>query len=236
MAGLMLAAGPALAGGHGGGGGGGHGGGGGGHGGGGGGHAGGGAHGGGFNHGGFNHGGFNHGGYYNRGFYGFGVGLGFGYGYPWDYGYGGYGGYGGYYDPWYYGDNAAPAYAADGFAYPGAASGYANINPSLATAPGVSAPPADNVIYIRVLVPPDAEVWFEGQKTTVTGPVRFFESPPVAPGIKYAYHIRARWTQDGRVVDETREYTVYAGTKLGVDFTQRKSEKIPPPKAKPADE
>jgi uncharacterized protein (TIGR03000 family) len=200
-------------------------------------------HNGNFHNGNFHHGNFHNGGFNRNNFF-FGVGLGWGYDPWWGY-YGGYSpwfygdyNYSGYNDALYYSDYAAPAYAATNYAYPGVTGGYPNVysNPSLATVPDVSALPNDSAIYVRVLVPPEAEVWFEGQKTTQKGLVRYFESPPVAPGLKYAYHIRARWTRDGREVDETREFTVYAGTKLSVDFTQRDREKIPAPKAKPVGE
>ena len=239
---LFFAAGPSLAAGHGGGGGG-HGGGG--HGGGG--HASGGvAHSGGFSHGGYNHGGYNHGGYnhggYNHGYHHdrdrffFGFGLGFGYPfyggyYPWYYpGYYGGGYYGGYGN----GDYAAAAYAPSSYAYADAPSTYTA--PSVVTTAGTPPLPDENAIYIRVQVPPDAEVWFEGQKTTQAGPVRFFESPPVAPGRNYVYHIRARWSENGRQVDQTRDAPVYAGDKFSIDFTKMRKtqqrEKVPAPREK----
>jgi len=236
---LLFAAGPSLAqhGGHGGGhAGGGHAGGG---------HAGGFSHGGvggSFSHGGYSHGGvhdgFHHGGFDHRGFYGFGLGLGLGY--PWYWG--GYGYYPGYYDSWYYGDYGAPAYAPGYYDYSAAPDSYANAysypavqvppqNPSLATAPQNFTPPNENAVYVRVKVPPDAEVWFEGEKTTQTGPVRFFESPSLTPGRKYVYHIKARWTENGRQVEQTRDVPVYAGDKFSVDFT--KMEQNPPAKPNP---
>jgi len=85
-----------------------------------------------------------------------------------------------------------------------------------------------------VQVPAVAEVGFEDQKTTQKGPVRFFESPPVAPGRKYVYHIRARWMDNGREVDQTREVNVYAGDKFSIDFTKTQREMVPPPKPKSA--
>jgi uncharacterized protein (TIGR03000 family) len=102
----------------------------------------------------------------------------------------------------------------------------------MATAPNTYAPPNDNAIYVRVQVPADAEVWFEDQRTSQKGPVRFFESPPVAPGRKFVYQIRARWKEDGQVVDQAREAIVYAGSKVGIDFTKTDREKVPPPKPK----
>ena len=243
---LLFSSGTSLAAGHGGGGhgGGGHGGGGhggGGHGGGGhggGGHGGGGGfHNGGFHNGGFHNGGFHHHGFY-PGFYGFGLGLGLGYGlgYPWY-----YGNYytGGYYSPAYYDngyDYAPPAYSPNYYPYAGAPATAATpySYPSVAPVPDSSAVPNENAIYVRVQVPPDADVWFDGQKTSQKGPVRFFESPPVDPGRQYVYHIRARWNQDGSVVDQTREANVWAGDKFSIDFSKMggRPEKAPPPRPK----
>jgi uncharacterized protein (TIGR03000 family) len=84
-----------------------------------------------------------------------------------------------------------------------------------------------------VQVPPDADVWVEGQKMTQKGLVRFFESPPITPGLEYVYHIRAHWKEAGQDIDEVREATVYAGSKVGIDFTRRAREKVPPPVPKP---
>jgi uncharacterized protein (TIGR03000 family) len=223
---LLLATGLSFAAGHGGGGGG-HGGGGhggGGHGGGG--HGGGGFHSGGFHNGGFHNGNFHNGHFHNGSNFFLGVGLG---GWGWG-GYGGYygdyGGYPGSYDGWYTGDYTVPVSTQDAYPSVPDASTYS----SLGTAPGAAAAPLDeNAVYIRVQVPPDADVWFEGQKTVQKGPVRFFESPPVTPGIKYVYHIRAHWKEGGQDIDEVREATVYAGSKVGIDFTRRAREKVPPP-------
>jgi uncharacterized protein (TIGR03000 family) len=79
-------------------------------------------------------------------------------------------------------------------------------------------------------VPADAEVWVEGQKTTETGAVRLFESPPVTPGHKYLYRIRARWTDNGHPADEVRDITVFPGSNVDVDFTKKKKERVPAPR------
>jgi uncharacterized protein (TIGR03000 family) len=68
---------------------------------------------------------------------------------------------------------------------------------------------------------------------TQKGLVRFFESPPVAPGVEYVYHFRAHWKEAGQDIDEVREATVYAGSKVGIDFNKRAREKVPPPVPKP---
>ena len=250
---LLLVTGLSFAAGHGGGG---HGGGGhagGGHAGGG--HAGGMAHGGGgFHSGGFHsgvaHGGFHNGHFHNGHFHNghfhngsnffFGVGLGgwgwgwggwgWGWGYPW--GYGGYYGayYPGSYDGWYTGDYTVPVSAQNAYGSVPAASTYS----SPATVPvALTFPPADNVIYVDIRVPADAEVWVEDQRMSQRGAVRYFESPPVTPSVEYVYHVRARWKEQGQDVDEVREATVHAGSKVANDFTRRTREKLPQPTPKP---
>jgi uncharacterized protein (TIGR03000 family) len=76
-------------------------------------------------------------------------------------------------------------------------------------------------VQITVQVPAGAEVWVEGAKTQQTGAVRHFESPRLEAGQKYRYTIRARWKEDGRTKDETRQVPVYAGDRVTVDFTER---------------
>ena len=184
-------------------------------------------------------GGYYHGGYYH-GFYGFGlgVGLGYGLGFPWYYGdYNNGGNYPGYYDNGY--DYPPPASSLGAYPDTGAsaiaANQYSYQNPSVGTVPDSARRPDENAIYVRVQVPPNAEVWFEGQKTTQNGPVRFFQSPPLAPGREYVYHLRARWSQNGHEVNLLREVKVYAGDKFSIDFTKMLSapmEKAPPPAPK----
>src|SRR5262249_12489553 len=55
--------------------------------------------------------------------------------------------------------------------------------------------------------------------TTRTGTQRVFDSPPLDPGSRYTYSIRARWTEDGRPVDQTRRVSGTAGAQIRVDFT-----------------
>jgi uncharacterized protein (TIGR03000 family) len=185
-------------------------------------------HGGNFHHENFHHG--------SNVFIGVGFG-GWGWGYPWgDYG-GYYGGYYPSYGGYYTGDYGVPVMSSGQYAYPSAPFAYpsapdASTYSSVAGSPGAPTAMADpNAVFIRVQVPADAEVWLEGEKTAQTGRVRFFESPPVTPGRKYVYHIRARWNEDGQVADEVREATVYAGSRVIADFTRRQSEKVPPPRA-----
>jgi uncharacterized protein (TIGR03000 family) len=70
--------------------------------------------------------------------------------------------------------------------------------------------------YITVTVPASATVWFNGYRTTSRGPVRQFRSPPLTPGRRYDYEIRARWTEGGRSVTETKQITVFTGADIAV--------------------
>jgi uncharacterized protein (TIGR03000 family) len=82
--------------------------------------------------------------------------------------------------------------------------------------------PAGDTVYLTVQVPAAAEIWFQGTKTTQKGPVRLFESPPLKPGKTYTYTIRARWTDNGRPIEQTREVAVHAGEWTKVDFSAPK--------------
>ena len=62
-------------------------------------------------------------------------------------------------------------------------------------------------------------VWFEGAQTAETGPERFFVSPPLTPGQRYTYEVRARWVEGGRPVEEDRTVSVTANRWTDVDFT-----------------
>jgi len=78
--------------------------------------------------------------------------------------------------------------------------------------------PPDNTAKLKVKVPADAEVWFDGTKTTSTGPVREFQSPALAPGQKYSYQVRARWQENGHEVTQTQNVDVKAGADIDVGF------------------
>jgi uncharacterized protein (TIGR03000 family) len=206
-------------GGHGGGGGGGFSHGGGGHGGGG---------GGGFSHGGFNHGGFNHGGF-NHGFHdGFHHGGGWWYpGYYGGYGYYPYSGlYGGYYpysydalsptyDSGYFGSNGdvSPDFAYGTNSAPPAAGVYQSFYP-----PSTATAEQDTAAHVTVTAPAEAQLWFNGTPSTATGAVRQFESPPLAPGTRYRYELRARWNENGHDVTQTQRVEVTAGAQVIVNF------------------
>jgi uncharacterized protein (TIGR03000 family) len=241
VAALIWSTGSALAQHHGGGGHGGGGHGGGGHGGGG--------HGGGFHgganhagnwHGGGGHGGFNHpgnwhgsgyrGGGWNQAYYGRGWGgryYGYrgywpgynGYGWYWP-GYYGNGAYSPYWsDYWPYGDSGAyvNGYPSDyGNSYTQAPTDYFSLYP-----PDNTSAAAANSTGVEVRVPANAQVWFDGTATKQQGTDREFKVPPLEPGQNYAYQIRARWTANGRPMDQTREVPIHAGEHVTVNFLKQ---------------
>jgi uncharacterized protein (TIGR03000 family) len=71
---------------------------------------------------------------------------------------------------------------------------------------------------LEVHLPDGAEVWIDDMQSKQTGPVREFVSPPLTPGMGYAYRVRARWTQDGRPTEQVQEVLVTSGGRLRVDF------------------
>jgi uncharacterized protein (TIGR03000 family) len=72
---------------------------------------------------------------------------------------------------------------------------------------------------ITVVVPADAQVFFDGEPTTSTGTERLFLSPPLTVGKQYHYVVRARWQADGKPVEQTRKVPVTGGGSVRVDFT-----------------
>jgi uncharacterized protein (TIGR03000 family) len=218
----------------------------------GGGFSGGGFHGGGFSGGGFHGGGFHggsvggfHGGFHPGGF-GFGhPGFGFRpfYGsgfYPYAYG-SGY--YPNSYDSGYYPYDSGSYpdygsslnYGSSSWTVPPDDSGYAG--PTTQNAPAVApsgspeesslspSAPAASPVTLTIRLPADAELWFGATKTTSTGSVRRFHSPPLTPGQQYSYELRARWQENGRDVTQTQTVPVTAGANLSVSFPLTRPEK-----------
>jgi uncharacterized protein (TIGR03000 family) len=82
-------------------------------------------------------------------------------------------------------------------------------------------PPAQAKADIVVLVPADAEVFFDDGPTAQKGTERLFHTPPLQVGKQYHYTVRARWTQDGKKVEQTRKVAVRGGARVRVDFLAR---------------
>lgn len=167
--------------------------------------------------------------YYGRGFYapyrygfyrpyyGYGSGLGLlgagiGLGGLGGYGLGGYGGY----LP-YYGGGLGVA------SVPMMVNAASPTPPPAATpqSPGVTPPPPDNAAHLQLIVPTNAEVFFDGEKTTQAGPTREFVSPPLETDKVYNYRVRVRYSNsNGKAIDDARLIHVRANDWFRIDFTQ----------------
>jgi len=205
--------------------------------------------------GGYGYNGYGSGGGFNNGL-GFGLGTGLGYGLAssalgyggYGLGYGGYGrGYGGYYGSGYGGYGGG--YYGSGYSGSGYYPGYSNTYPS----DGYSTMPADSVAggtgagyqsfyppnfngqtndgtraTIRVHVPPDAQVMFEGSATSQTGSERVFITPPLEGNSNYSYKVSARWRQpNGEEVNRTETVRFSAGRTVDVDFMSAQNQSQP---------
>jgi uncharacterized protein (TIGR03000 family) len=87
--------------------------------------------------------------------------------------------------------------------------------PSATRGSGTRATPAT----VRVRLPADAVLTFDGTPTTHTGSIRLLSTPPLEAARDYRYPVRATWTEDGRKVSRDRDVTVRAGERVTVDFT-----------------
>lgn len=97
---------------------------------------------------------------------------------------------------------------------------YERKNPPYPSADSIAKAVADRdpTAYIAMRVPANAEVWFDGAKTTSTGEYRLFRSLPLTPGRRYTYEVRARWYENGREVTQTQKVPVRAGGDVTIDF------------------
>jgi uncharacterized protein (TIGR03000 family) len=81
--------------------------------------------------------------------------------------------------------------------------------------------------FVVNLPDPNAEVWFQNYKTQQRGVVRHYESGQLAPNQNYTFTVRARWNQNGQMMDQTRQVNAQAGQNVTVDFNQPQHETIP---------
>ncbi len=96
-------------------------------------------------------------------------------------------------------------------------------------------PPPDNAAHLQLLVPENAEVLFNGSKTTQTGTTREFVSPTLPTGKQFDYTIAVRSIDaDGKVKTDERVIHVRANDWFQVDFTRPAPSATPAPVPGPA--
>jgi uncharacterized protein (TIGR03000 family) len=78
---------------------------------------------------------------------------------------------------------------------------------------------AEETATITLVVPVDAEVYFDGVSMPQTGTERVYMTPQVEKGLSYSYSVRAFWTEDGKPVEKTRKVTFQAGSRIRIDMT-----------------
>jgi uncharacterized protein (TIGR03000 family) len=84
--------------------------------------------------------------------------------------------------------------------------------------PAVGSTANNNQALVEVRCPADAQVWFDGDATQQRGADRLFSSPPLDPGKRYHYDVKARWHEGDRTVEKTRTVHVEAGKHVTVEF------------------
>jgi uncharacterized protein (TIGR03000 family) len=76
----------------------------------------------------------------------------------------------------------------------------------------------DESAKVQVLVPDNAEVWFDGNKTTQTGPVRKLTTEALAAGKTIRHEVKVAWTVDGQPTTQTIDVEVQAGSQRILNF------------------
>lgn len=66
-------------------------------------------------------------------------------------------------------------------------------------------------VVLMAHVPEAAGIWLQDRPTQQKSTVRYFLSPPLTPGYRYAYSIRVAWKEDDKWVAQTIEVPVEAG-------------------------
>jgi uncharacterized protein (TIGR03000 family) len=78
----------------------------------------------------------------------------------------------------------------------------------------------ETTALIEVKVPvSDADVWFEGWRTSRSGLTRQFLSPPLVIGRDYRYEILALWHEGRQEIKHLRHVTLRAGDRISIDFS-----------------
>src|SRR5262249_29480052 len=83
--------------------------------------------------------------------------------------------------------------------------------------------------HVVVRLPADGRLLVDGQPTKQTGASRTFVSPPLQPGVDYAYKITVEIVRDGKTLSQTKSVPVRAGETVNVDFSTVGAEEEPSP-------
>lgn len=71
---------------------------------------------------------------------------------------------------------------------------------------------------IEVYLPADAELWINGEKNTLAGSFRSFDTPSLTQGKMLTVEVRAAWKADGKQVTQNRTVQVQAGNQRILNF------------------
>jgi uncharacterized protein (TIGR03000 family) len=124
-------------------------------------------------------------------------------------------GYGGFYSPYAYGYSMPYYYDANPTFWSN------NSYQSFYPPDGSQGFRTSNTATIEVMVPGDAQLWFDDNKTQQTGPMRIFETPPLTEGKSGTYEIRATWTDpSGQSVTKTRTVQIAPNQHSKVNFLE----------------
>jgi uncharacterized protein (TIGR03000 family) len=93
---------------------------------------------------------------------------------------------------------------------------------------GVVSPAAvdagSSTVLLVAHVPDTAEVWVSAVRTSETGSLRRFVSPPLVPGVPYTYRVRVVWKDHGEWRSQVRTITVQAGPVRCLDLMSANAE------------
>jgi uncharacterized protein (TIGR03000 family) len=71
---------------------------------------------------------------------------------------------------------------------------------------------------IRVNLPADATLTFDGTPTTSTSANRWFVTPPLAEGNRYGYNLKAEFVRDGKTITVQKQIWVRPGRDTDVSL------------------
>jgi len=89
---------------------------------------------------------------------------------------------------------------------------------------------SDEPARLVVYVPSAAQITIDGHKTTSTGDVRRFTSPPLSKGKGFTYKVKAIWKEDGQEVVREQDARVEAGKETVLDLRQEEKKDTKPAK------